>query len=149
LEDEVRQKLSHLDAESVQAFPKTGDEAGVLAEGQEQCRQLRRRLAQLDKRLDQCIDAGARGRLSREKMRALSLDLAAQRLETEERLQQAERRAQEQASLAAHQRAQAQALDRLVATWDALDFNARRSSLREVVDRVVVRDDEIRVLLRP
>lgn len=149
LEEEVRQKLAGFDAESVRAFPKTGDEAGVLAEAQEQCRQLQRRLAQLDKRLEQCVDAGARGRLSREKMRALSLDLAAQRLETEERLLQAERRAREQASLAARERAQAQALDRLIATWDSLDFNSRRSLLREVVDRLIVRDDEVRVLLRP
>jgi energy-converting hydrogenase A subunit M len=82
-------------------------------------------------------------------MRALNLDLAAERLETEERLAEAEHRAQERASLAAHHRAQEQAVARLVDSWDSLDFSRRRSMLRDVVDRIVVKDDGVKVLLRP
>jgi site-specific DNA recombinase len=149
LEKEVQGILAGLDVKSGRTFPQAGDETAVLAEAQEGCRQLRRRLAQLDKQLEQYVDAAARGRLSREKMKVLNLDLAAERLELEERLIEAEHRAQERASLAAHHRAQEQSVGRLVDSWDSLDFSRRRSMLRDVVDRIVVKDDGVKVLLRP
>lgn len=149
LEKEVRGILAGLDVKSDRAFPQAGDEAAVLAEAQEGCRQLRRRLAQLDKQIEQHVDAAARGRLSREKMKVLSLDLAAERLEIEERLIEAEHRVQERASLATRHRAQEQTVARLVDSWDSLDFSRRRSMLRDAVDRIVVKDDNVKVLLRP
>ena len=124
-------------------------EAAVLAESKEECRELRRRLAQLDKRLDRQMDAAARGLLSKEKMRSGGLALAAERMEVESRLAEAERRVDEQASMATRRRAQQEALDRLNERWDAIDFTRRRSLLRDVVDRIVVKDDSIQVLLRP
>lgn len=149
LESEVRQRLSELDLTSAHAFRQAGDEEAVLAESKEECRDLRHRLAQLDKRLERHIDAAARGRLSREKLLSLGIALAAERLEMEARLARAERRVEEQASVAARRRAQEQALLRLYDRWDSLDFNSRRSLLRDVVDRIVVTDDGIQVLLRP
>jgi site-specific DNA recombinase len=149
LEKEVRDILSGIDMKSGRAFPQAGDETAVLAEAEDQCRQLRRRLTQIDKQFDQYIDTTARGRLSREKMRALSLELASERLEVEERLAEAEHRTKEQASLAARHRAQEQSLDRLIDSWDSLEFDRRRSMLREVMDRVIVKDDGVKVLLRP
>ncbi len=149
LETEVKEILAGIDMKSGRAFPQAGDETAVLAEAQEQCNQLRRRLAQIDKQLDQYIDAAARGRLSKEKMRALSLELASDRLEVEEQLAEAERRAQERASLAARHRAQEQTLARLIDSWDSLEFDRRRSMLREVIDRIIVKDDGVKVLLRP
>jgi site-specific DNA recombinase len=149
LETEVKEILAGIDMKSGRAFPQAGDETAVLAEAQEQCNQLRRRLAQIDKQLDQYIDAAARGRLSKEKMRALSLELASGRLEVEEQLAEAEHRAQERASLAARHRAQEQTLVRLIDSWDSLEFDRRRSMLREVIDRIIVKDDGVKVLLRP
>jgi site-specific DNA recombinase len=149
LEREVREMLANMDVSSGRIFPQAGDEAAVLAESQEECHQMRRRLGQLDKRLDQHVDAAARGRLSKEKMMSLSLALASDRLEAEDRLLEAERRAQQQASMAARRRSQEQAVARLIDGWDSLEFGSRRSLLRDVVDRVVVRDDGVQVLLRP
>ena len=149
LETEVKEILAVIDMKSGRAFPQAGDETAVLAEAQEQCNQLRRRLAQIDKQLDQYIDAAARGRLSKEKMRALSLELASDRLEVEEHLAEAEHRAQERASLAARHRAQEQTLVRLIDSWDSLEFDRRRSMLREVIVRIIVKDDGVKVLLRP
>ena len=149
LETEIKEILAGIDVKSGRAFPQAGDETAVIAEAQEQCHQLRRRLAQIDKQLDQYIDTAARGRLSKEKMRALSLELASDRLEVEERLAEAEHRAQERASLAARHRAQEQTLARLIDSWDSLEFDRRRSMLREVIDRIIVKDDGVKVLLRP
>ena len=149
LENEVRQRLSTLDFDGGHAFRQAGDEEAVLAESKEECDEMRRRLAQLDKRLERHMDAAARGRLSREKLQSLGLALSAERLEIEGRLVAAERRVEEQASVAARRRAQEQALLRLLDRWDSLDFASRRSLLRDVVDRVIVVDDSIEVLLRP
>jgi hypothetical protein len=121
----------------------------VLSESKEECRELRRRLALLDKRLERHMDAAARGRLSREKLQSLGVALAAERLDVEARLAATERRVEEQASVAARRRAQEEALLRLCERWDSLDFASRRSVLRDVVDRVIVADDGIKVQLRP
>jgi site-specific DNA recombinase len=149
LENEVRQRLATLDLGAGQTFRQAGDQEAVLAESKDECRELRRRLALLDKRLERHMDAAARGRLSREKLQSLGMALAAERLDTESRLTATERRIAEQASVAARRCAQEEALLRLCDRWDSLDFPSRRSLLRDVVDRVVVADDGIKVQLRP
>ena len=149
LEEEVRRQLSTLDLGDGQAFRHAGDQGAVLAESKEECHDLERRLATIDKRLERHIDAAARGRLNREKLQSLGMALAAERLEVEARLAAAERRLEEQASVAARRRTQEQALLRLSDRWDSLDFKSRRSLLRDVLDRVVVADDGIKIELRP
>ena len=149
LENEVRRNISALELGAGQTFRQAGDEEAVLAEAKDECRELRRRLALLDKRLERHMDAAARGRLSREKLQSLGIALAGERLDTEARLSATERRIEEQTSVAARRRAQEEALLRLCDRWDSLDFPSRRSLLRDVVDRVVVADDGIKVQLRP
>jgi len=149
LESEVHQSLSTLEFGTGQTFRQAGDQDAVLAESKDECRELQRRLAQLDKRLERHMDAAARGRLSKEKFHSLGIALAAGRLDVEARLATAERRVEEHASVAARRRAQEQALLRLSDRWDSLDFNSRRSLLRDVVDRIVIADDGIKVQLRP
>ncbi len=149
LEDEVHRQLSTLDLGDGQAFRHAGDQGAVLAESKEECHDLERRLTTIDKRLERHMDAAARGRLAREKLQSLGMALAAERLEVEARLAAAERRLEEQASVAARRRTQEQALLRLSDRWDSLDFNSRRSLLRDVLDRVVVADDGIKIELRP
>ncbi|HUS81716.1 MAG TPA: recombinase family protein [Dehalococcoidia bacterium] len=149
LDGEVRQTLSTLDLSAGRAFRQAGDQEAVLSEAKEECRELRRRLALLDKRLERHLDAAARGRLSREKLQSLGLALAAERLDVEARLVATERRVEEQASVAVRRRAQEEALLRLCERWDSLDFPSRRSLVRDVVDRIIVADDGIKVQLRP
>jgi site-specific DNA recombinase len=149
LEDEVRANLGKVDVGDGQAFRHAGDQDAVLAESKQECRDLERRLAAIDKRLERHMDAASKGRLSREKLQSLGVALASERLEVEARLANAQRRLEEQASVAARRRAQEQALLRLSDRWDSLDFNSRRSLLRDVVDRVVVTDDSLKIELRP
>jgi hypothetical protein len=149
LESEVHRSLSTLEFGTGQTFRQAGDQDAVLAESRDECRELQRRLAQLDKRLERHMDAAARGRLTKEKFHSLGIALAAERLDVEARLATAERRVEEHASVAARRRTQEQALLRLSDRWDSLDFNSRRSLLRDVVDRIVIADDSIKVHLRP
>ena len=67
----------------------------------------------------------------------------------EESLAEAERFAHQQASAAERVRRRERALTRLRNEWDRLPALQRQALLRELVERVVVRDDGIRAVLRP
>jgi len=121
----------------------------VLAEAQVSSRRLRARLRRLDRRLEQHLDAVTRGRLSRERFDSLSLALGAEQLALEESLAEAERFAHQQASAAERVRRQERALSRLRNEWDRLPPPQRQALLRELLERLVVRDDGLRALLRP
>ncbi len=149
LEEEVRQAILGQGQSSAPALPRAGDEAAVLAEAQAGSRRLRARLRRLDRRLEQHLDAVTRGRLSRERFDSLSLALGAEQLALEETLAEAERFAHQQASAAERGRRQERALTRLRNEWDRLPPLQRQALLRELLERVVVRDDGLRALLRP
>ena len=148
LEDTVREALR--DAESTRlALPEAGDEAGVLAEWQRQAQRLRRRLAQADKRLEGYLDSAARGRISRERLRSLSVTAAGDRLALEEALEETERRAVQHATAAERRREREWARQRLYSEWAHLPLTERQELLRQVVERIVVTDDAVRAFLRP
>lgn len=149
LEEEVRQAILGQGQPSEPAMPRAGDEAAVLAEAQAHSRRLRARLRRLDRRLEQYLDAAARGRLSRERFDSLSLALGAEQLSLEESVAEAERFAHQQASAAERVKRQERALARLRNEWERLPPAQRQALLRELLERVVVRDDGIRTLLRP
>lgn len=149
LEEEVRQAILGQGQASSASLPRGSDEGAVLAEAQASSRRLRARLRRLDRRLEQHLDAVTRGRLTRERFDSLSLALGAEQLALDESLAEAERLAHQQASVAERARRQERALARLRGEWDRLPPPQRQALLRELVERVVVRDDGIRALLRP
>jgi site-specific DNA recombinase len=149
LEEEVRQAILGQGQSSAPALPRAGDEAAVLAEAQASSRRLRARLRRLDRRLEQHLDAVTRGRLTRERFDSLSLALGTEQLALEDSLAEAERYAHQQATAAERDKRQEKALARLRSEWDRLPPPQRQALLRELLERVVVRDDGIRALLRP
>ena len=148
LEEEVRQALLGNKSSAVVAVPKAGDDAAVLQEAEARCRRLRGRLRRLDKRLEEYMNEAARGRLSAERMRSLGMDVAAEGLSLEESLAEAERFVKQQASAAERQQQKERALARLRDEWDHLAPLEQQSLLGKLLERVVVWDDSIRVLLR-
>ncbi|UCH87511.1 MAG: recombinase family protein [Dehalococcoidia bacterium] len=148
LEEEVRQALLGNKSSAVVAVPKAGDDAALLKEAEARCRRLRGRLRRLDKRLEEYMNEAARGRISGERMRSLSVDVAAEGLSLEESLAEAERFIKQQASAAERQQQKERALARLRDEWDQLAPLGQQSLLGELLERVVVWDDSIRVLLR-
>jgi site-specific DNA recombinase len=148
LEEEVRQALLGNKSSAVVAAPKAGDDAALLEEAEARCRRLRGRLRRLDKRLEEYMNEAARGRLSGERMRSLSVDVAAEGLSLEESLAEAERFVKQQASAAERQQQKERALARLRDEWDQLAPLEQQSLLGELLERVVVWDDRLRVVLR-
>ena len=88
-------------------------------------------------------------KISREKLRSDGLVLAEEHLRVEEDLRLAEWRSGHYASSAERRRARQDAIARLVDRWDALAIPERQELLREVIDRIVVSDDSIKIVLRP
>ena len=147
LEEQIRATLAELDSNAL--LPQAGNEAAVLAEWEAQERRLRNRLRQLDRRLDEYLAAAARQRLNRQQLQKLSVATAADRLKLEEEIENVERKIREQADASERRRSRERALATLLDGWATLPIEEKQSLLRELVDRVVVRDDGVQVLLRP
>jgi site-specific DNA recombinase len=145
LEEEVRQAL--LDGPT-QTAAAAVEEAGEPPK-EEQGKQLRDRMRRLDRRLEQFLDAATSGRLNGEKLRSLGVEVASQRLTTEEALAEQQRRAQMRATEAERRQRQHDALARCREQWDQLTFSERHDLLRQLLERVVVLDEGIQVSLRP
>jgi len=132
----------------VLTVPKAGDDAAVLQEAEARCRRLRGRLHRLDKRLEEYMNEAARGRLSAQRMRSLSVAVAAEALSVEESLAEAERFVRQQASAADRQQQRERALARLRDEWHHLTPLEQQGLFGELLDRVVLWDDSIRIFLR-
>ena len=74
---------------------------------------------------------------------------ASDRLALEEALEETEHRARRHATVAERRRQREWARQRLCDEWDSLLFAERQELLRQVVERVVVTDDDVRTFLRP
>ena len=146
LEETVRRQIA---GSNLKQLKTTGDDAAVLAEWQGEARRLRERLHQIDRRIGKIVEAASAARLSREKLRNQGLALGQERLKVEDDLRNAEWRAENYATATERRKARADAFARLVGKWEILPIGERQNLLREVVDRVMVSDDEVRTVLRP
>jgi len=143
LDEEVRQALLDGPAEEVAAA--AAEEPPLEVQG----RQLRDKMRRLDRRLEQYLDAATNGRINSERLRSLGVEVASQRLATEEALAERQRRAQLRVTEAERRQRRRDALARCREQWDQLTFPERHDLLREVLERVVVRDESVQVSLRP
>jgi site-specific DNA recombinase len=145
LEADVRDALARA---LEQDRPDAQDDGARRDEIHREIERLQARLRALDRRLERLVEAAARGRTSKEAMHKQSLALAADRLATEDAIEAAERRLAEQSTASERRRARERAARELADRWDDLSFAERQAALRETIDRVVVRDDGVEVLLR-
>lgn len=129
-------------------LPQIGNQEAVLAEWHEEGDRLRGRLRIVDRRLDEHLSSAAKGRISREQLHKLSVATAGDRLRLEEALEEIERKVRDQADAGERYRGRQQALVRLLDGWETLPMQEKQSLLSDLVDRVVVRDEGTRVLLR-
>ena len=127
---------------------RAGDEQAVAAGAAQAAARTRGRLRSLDRRLSEQLNRLADNRISRHEFRATANALVRERRRAADEL-----RAQEQrTSVHAFEVEQRQYFDRQVerirTSWDQLSFDARQSTLRELVERVIVCDDGITTVLR-
>lgn len=122
---------------------------GAQAITEAQIRRLKDKARRLDRRLEECLDSAISGRLDHDKLRTLALSIAAEQLQLEEQLLESHRLAESQASEAQRRRQREQVIRRLRADWNSLPFGERRGLICEVLERIVVKDDGIEMVLKP
>jgi replicative DNA helicase len=125
-----------------------GNGALAVGEAEAQIRRLRDKAKRLDRRLEEYLESAVSGRMNQDKLRSLGLNLATEQLQLEERLLESHKLAELQASEAERRRQRDQVLRRLRENWSVLAFGERRDLIRAVLDRIVVKDDGIEMVLK-
>ena len=144
LEDEVRRAaVSALEHSLAGHGGESSDQNDLNDPGK-----IKSRLKNLDRELDKVMEQAAGGIISKERLRALSIEIAKRQLQLEEALSEAERRARQRDARSEQHEALGGALDQLQHGWDSLTFDERQALLREVLDRVNAHDDRVDVVLR-
>lgn len=110
-------------------------------------KRLRTRLRQLDRRLEQYLELASSGRISPDRLRALSIELGQQQLEVEDDLADVNRRSRERDARTERLHVYVEQVAKLREGWDDLEFAERQALLRDVLQRVNVHDNAIEVVL--
>jgi site-specific DNA recombinase len=147
LEEEVRQAVvSGMTASSLR---RSANGAAAVAAAETEIKRLREKARRLDRRLEQYMDAAALGSINREKLQSLGLQLAGQQLELEQHLAETSRIAYQQASESERTGRKEALAKRLREEWSGLPFFERQELLRDIIARVVIKDDGIEAVFRP
>jgi DNA invertase Pin-like site-specific DNA recombinase len=109
---------------------------------------LRDRVRRLDKRLEQYMDAAAGGTLNPEKLQTAAVAIATEQMQLEDRLLEANRAAHQHAGEEERRKGVEKTLRRLREEWDELPFIEKQELMRDAIERITVRDDEVQLGLR-
>lgn len=144
LEAEVRMRL---------LSSKTPSRSRQFANGAERSteddiRRLRDKARRLDKRLEQYMDDAATGNINPEKLRSLGVAVAAEQLQVEDYLAESTRAAQQRLSEGERSSRREVLLDHLRDDWDQMDFPEQQELLRDLISRIIVKDEAIETVLR-
>jgi site-specific DNA recombinase len=144
LETEVRVAL---EAELRRELDASEDSGAIDVDGD--LKTLRSRLRQLDRRLEQLLDAGSAGRLPATEVRGLSVEVAQQQLGLQAEVTDLLRRSQLRQS-EDQRRTEREDFLRALAppAWDEAEGAQRQQLLQQVLQRVLVFDDSLQLVLR-
>jgi hypothetical protein len=93
------------------------------------------------------LDKAADGEITIDELRELGGDVVRERRLVEERLNRIWAEARGEITAEQRRGYTLHDLDDLIARWDSLNFSAKRLLLRNVIDRIIVRDDHIETVL--
>ena len=146
------QVLAHVTGETAGAVRPAvltaGDARAVAAEVAVAESRLRSHMRTLDRRLSDALTAASTGRETPERLREVAQEVTLEYQHSTEELAALDRRAAAQASEGERHRHRERQLTRLRQDWDTLSFDERQSLLRDLVERVVIVDDDVRTVLR-
>jgi hypothetical protein len=109
--------------------------------------QLKKMIKSLERRFRTYLDKAAKGEIPIEELRELGGDVVRERRLVEERLSRIWAEARGEITTEQRRGYTFRDLDDLLARWDSLNFSAKRSLMRNVIDRIIVRDDYIETVL--
>jgi hypothetical protein len=108
---------------------------------------LKKMIKSLERRFHSYLEKAAKGEITIHELREQGEEIVRERRLVEERLNRIW--AEARGEITAEQRRQYtfSDIDDLLARWDSLDFSAKRSLMRNVVERIIVHDDYIETVL--
>ncbi|HEY5640564.1 MAG TPA: recombinase family protein [Dehalococcoidia bacterium] len=121
---------------------------GKKADMQAQMTRLRDKVRRLDKRLEGYLDSAAVGQINAEKATAMAQTIAAEQLQIEDRLVATQRIAEQHETEGELRKHREEVINRLRSEWDSMEFTAKQEHLREVIDRITVRDDGVELTFK-
>ena len=142
LEEEVSESLRA--ASLADAANGTGSKADLQA----QMTRLRDKIRRLDKRLEGYLDAAAGGQINPEKAQAMAQAIAVEQLQIEDRLVATQRIAEQYETEGEIRRHREEVVNSLRTEWQSMEFTVKQEHLREVVDRITVRDDGVELTFK-
>lgn len=122
------------------------DPEEVAAEIQAQIKSLKEKERRLDKRLQKQLDAAAEGSIDAEKLRAACVKVGAEQLRVEQKLAECMRRSEVDASEKETRKERQQKLKKLRDEWEDLSFEDKHDLLRDVLAKIMVRDDGLELI---
>jgi site-specific DNA recombinase len=143
LENDVHEALSQ--PRAIKGWQEKDPEE-VVAEIEGQIRRLKEKAKRLDKRLEQHLDEAASGTIDHEKLRSLCVILGAEQLRIEQKLVDAARRSEREASEKETRRERQKKLKALRDRWDDFPFEEKQDLLRDVLEKIMVRDDGLELI---
>lgn len=142
LEAEVAEALHHT------PLGESTNGTGSKADAQAQMTRLRDKVRRLDKRIERYLDSAANGNTAPERAQAMAQTVAAEQLQLEDKLMEAQRLAEQHESEGELRRHREQVVSRLRTEWETLEFAEKQELLREVVDRITVTDDGVQLTFK-
>lgn len=143
LEDDVRKALA--DPRKIKGW-RDQDPDEVAAEIESQIKTLKDRAKRLDKRLEKHLDSAASGSLDIEKLRSACLTLGAEQLRVEQKLAECGRLVELEESEKEARKERQRKLKKLREEWTTLSFEDKHELLRDVLSRIMVRDDGLELI---
>ncbi len=148
LEEEVRALVVNGGA-IVPTLPRAGDNIPLIAGLADEGGRLRTHLKMLARRMESHLDAASRGAMTRDQLRTLMGEVARDHTETLDEMDELARRARKSSTQAETRRRRERVVSQIHGAWEGTTASDRQALLREVIDRIVVHDESIKVYLRP
>ena len=147
LEASVRTSLK-VDDGPITRFRRAGNVDGYLVDLVGQVDRVEGRMKRNRRQVEELVADAAHGHITLERMKSLGGELAKEHQELEGELYSAKGRLEAQASQA-ERTAHLEALrNRLLRDWDQFSFEELQAALRDVIDRIEVDSEDIRVFMR-
>ena len=133
---------------AVNRIPRAGNVDAYVLDLMGEAERIEGRIKRNRRELEELVGDAAHGHLSLERMRSLGAGLVEEDGSLEAELGQARGRLAATQSDAERRRHLEETRARLVNDWDGMEFGALKAALREVVDRLEVDGEELRLFLR-
>lgn len=134
---------------AVSRVPRAGNVDAYVLDLMSEAERIEGRIKRNRKELEEIVGDAAHGHLSLDRLRSLGTELVEEDESLGAELEKARSRLAATQSDADRRRHLEEARTRLVEDWDEMEFAGIRAALREVVDRLEVDGEDVRLFLRP